>query len=53
MDITELKQELLDGKLRHYYIFTGDELALQDVYIDKIAELSGLEKQVSLMSSLS
>lgn len=43
MDITELKQELLDGKVRSTYVFTGDELALQDVYIDKIKELSGLE----------
>lgn len=46
MDITVLKEELLQGKLRPTYIFTGDELALQDIYIDKICEISGLEKVV-------
>ena len=44
MDITELKKELLENKLRPYYVFTGNELALQDVYIDKILEISKLEK---------
>lgn len=43
MDITELKAELLQGKLRKTYVFIGDELALQDVYIDKITEISNLE----------
>ena len=43
MDIKDLKQELLNKKTRPYYVFIGDELALQDVYIDKIRELSGLE----------
>lgn len=42
MDISELKTELISGKIRPFYIFTGDELALQDIYIDKIAEISGL-----------
>ena len=36
MELPQLKQELLNGKLRPYYIFIGDELALQDVYINKI-----------------
>lgn len=43
MDISVLKQNLLDKKLNHYYIFTGQELALQDIYIDKIKEISGLD----------
>jgi DNA polymerase III delta subunit len=43
MDIRELKQELLDKKLRPYYVFTGEELALQDIYINKIKEISGYE----------
>lgn len=43
MDIKDLKQELLDKKTRPYYVFIGDELALQDVYINKIKEVSGLE----------
>lgn len=46
MDIKELKQELLDKKLRSSYIFTGQELAIQDIYVDKICEISGLQKVV-------
>ena len=42
MDISDLKEELLNGKTRPFYMFTGDELALQDVYINKIKEISGL-----------
>ena len=43
MKIEDLKQELLDRKIRPLYVFTGDELALQDIYIKKIQEISGLE----------
>ena len=43
MDIKDLKTELLESKLRPFYVFTGDELALQDVYINKIQEISGLK----------
>lgn len=42
MDISELKQELLDWKIRPFYVFTGNELAIQDIYIEKISEISGL-----------
>lgn len=44
MDIQTLKQELVAGKTQHYYVFIGDELAMQDIYIDKIAEVSKLPK---------
>ena len=43
MEISDLKKELLTGKVRPFYVFTGDELALQDIYIDKIKEVSGLQ----------
>lgn len=43
MDIQELKKELLNRKTRPYYVFIGDELALQDIYINKISEISGME----------
>lgn len=46
MDITQLKAELLEGKFRPTYMFIGDELALQDVYIDKICEVTGYDKVV-------
>ena len=44
MELAELKQELLNFKVRPTYVFCGDELALQDVYIDKIQEISKLDK---------
>lgn len=43
MDISELKQELLDNKIRPFYVFTGNELALQDIYINKISQVSNLQ----------
>lgn len=43
MDIQQLKKELVEEKLRHYYVFIGDEIALQDVYINQIQKVSGLE----------
>lgn len=42
MDIMQLKQELCQGNVRNSYVFCGDELALQDIYIDKIKEISKL-----------
>lgn len=42
MDIIELKKELLENKLKNFYVFTGEELALQDIYINKISEISKL-----------
>ena len=43
MDISVLKKDLLDKKLKSFYVFTGEELALQDIYINKIAEISNLQ----------
>lgn len=42
MELKNLKEELLNNKIRPLYIFTGIELALQDVYINKIKEISKL-----------
>lgn len=42
MELKDLKEELLQNKIRPLYIFTGVELALQDVYIKKIKEVSKL-----------
>ncbi len=43
MDISVLKQNILENKLNCFYVFTGEELALQDVYIDQIKKQSKLE----------
>ena len=42
-DIKDLKQDILNKKLKPLYVFIGDELALQDVYIKQIVNTSGLE----------
>ena len=53
MDISELKKELLENKIRHLYVFTGEELALQDIYINKIAEISKLKiKRIDNLASI-
>lgn len=44
MQLEDLKNELIYNKLRPTYLFYGHELALQDIYINKISELSGLKK---------
>lgn len=43
MDVTisDIKKQIKDNKLSHYYIFTGDEIEVQRIYINKIAEVSG------------
>ena len=45
-DIKDLKQDILDKKLKPLYVFIGDELALQDVYIKQIVSTSGLESHI-------
>ena len=43
MDIQELKSDLLNNKIRPIYVFTGNEIALQHIYIKKLQEITGLE----------
>lgn len=42
-DIKDLKQDLINKKTKPLYVFIGDELALQDVYINQIIKVSGLD----------
>lgn len=46
MDISVLKSQILEKKLNPVYLFIGDELALQDIYVDKIVEVSGYKKVI-------
>ena len=39
MTTTTIKQQLIDGTTSHFYVFTGDELEVQRVYINRIAEV--------------
>lgn len=43
MNITDVKTQIKNKKLQPYYIFAGDEIEIQRIYINKIAEVSGLE----------
>lgn len=39
MNITDVKKQIQDKALQSYYIFTGDEIEVQRIYINKIAEV--------------
>jgi len=38
MDITVVKQQIQKKEPQHFYIFVGEEVAVMDIYINKIAE---------------
>lgn len=38
MDITTVKQQIKNKQPQHFYIFAGEEVAVMDIYIRKIAE---------------
>ena len=39
MNLMELKKSLSENKLDKLYIFTGEEVAVMDIYINKISKL--------------
>ena len=39
MNITDIKKQIQENSLQHYYIFSGDEIEVQRIYINKIAEV--------------
>lgn len=41
MDIGLLKRQIKSKQLGHFYVFTGIESKVQDIYLDKMAEISG------------
>lgn len=41
MQLNELKTQLVKKKLNPLYIFTGEEIAIMDVYVQKIISISG------------
>lgn len=40
MNISDVKQQIKDKQLQSYYIFAGDEIEIQRIYVNKIAEVS-------------
>lgn len=45
MNLQELQKQIIDKKLDNLYIFIGEEIAIQRIYINKIVEIQNLEIQ--------
>ena len=43
MNITDIKKQIQTGSLSHYYIFSGEEIEVQRIYINKMAEIKGCQ----------
>ena len=43
MNIADVKTDIKNKKIRPYYIFAGEEIEIQRIYINKIAEVLGYE----------
>ena len=43
MNITDVKTQIKNGKIQSYYIFAGEEIEIQRIYINKIAEVLGYD----------
>lgn len=41
MEINAVKKQIKSGELDNFYLFTGDEIEAQRIYINKIAEVTG------------
>lgn len=39
MDVANVKQDIKTGNIKSFYIFTGDEVAVQNIYIEKLSEV--------------
>lgn len=46
MELYELKQKLKNNELSNLYIFHGEEIIVEDTYIEKIVNLCGLKKRI-------
>lgn len=45
MNIQELQKQIIDKQLNNLYVFLGEEIAIQKIYINKIAKIKNLEIQ--------
>ena len=45
MNIQELQKQIVNKELDNLYVFLGEEIAIQKIYINKIAEVKNLEVQ--------
>lgn len=52
MQLPELKDHITKQKLLPLYIFSGEEVAIMDIYLQKMAEIVGGMKRVDSVSSI-
>lgn len=43
MELSQLQKQIINKNLNLFYIFVGDEIAIQKIYINKIAEIEKLQ----------
>lgn len=41
MTVADVKKDIQDKTIKQYYVFTGDELEVMNIFINKIAEVAG------------
>lgn len=46
MDLPNLQKQIVDNKLDQFYIFTGPEIGIMNIYIDKMLNVSGRQRVV-------
>ena len=53
MDVLDVRQQIRDRKTDNFYIFTGEEGAIQSAYIRKLAEINGCRiKRIDSLSEI-
>ena len=45
METSSLKQDIKTNNIKSYYIFTGEEVKVQDIYIEKLSKELGVGKE--------
>ena len=45
MNIQELKEQIVKKKIKHFYIFTGEEIGIINIYLNQISKVVGLPIQ--------
>jgi len=51
MDVVTLRKHIMDRELDNVYVFTGDEITVQQIYVEQIGKFT--EKQVKYIDSVS
>lgn len=52
MDIVKFKKQVQQGKLDHFYVFTGDEIALQNIYLNQLSNIKRVDTVLEIWSKL-